>query len=102
MVMLFLYPIWGFALLLLFCTRLRFYGSFVRRATASLLVASFATALFTPVMWGTEGFAMMAPWPTILLEPKHSEFVWELAAFVFAFALLISLFSGRTRANSGP
>jgi hypothetical protein len=89
-----LYPLWGLALLILFCKWLRVHGSLFRRLTVSGVVAVLATALFTLVMWGAEGFAVMAPWFVALVDRQQSGFLWPLAAFVFALALLVNFFSG--------
>ena len=60
-----------------------------------MVVAALATALFTPATWGTEGFAIFAPWyVALLVDPKHTGLLWPLAAFVFAVAALVNLFNG--------
>ena len=92
---LFTYPLWGLALLFLFCRRLAAHGSMARRLAVANVVAALATSLFTPVTWGAEGFALFAPWPMALFDPKHSAFLWELSACVFVIAFVINLSSGR-------
>lgn len=92
---LFTYPLWGLAVLFLLCRRLAAHGSMTRRLAVAFVVAGLVMALFTLVTWGTEGFALFAPWPTALFEPKHSAFLWELAACVFVIAFVINLLSGR-------
>lgn len=92
---LFTYPLWGLVLLFLFCRRLGTHGSMKRRLAVAFVVAGLATALFTPVTWGAEGFALFAPWPMAIFEPKHSAFLWEVAACVFVIAFVINLLSGR-------
>ena len=91
---LFLYPFWGLALLFLFCRWLRVHGSLQRRLTVALVVAALAALLFTPVMFGTEGFAVMAPWPIVFVDAQHSGFLWPLVAFVFILAFAINFRSG--------
>jgi len=90
---LFFYPLWGFALLLSMCSRMRPRGHLGARIVGSLAVASLATLVFAPVMWGGEGFGMMLPWYLALLfGSKHAIASWQLVAFVFALALAITLY----------
>ena len=92
---LFTYPIWGLALLFLFCRKLAPHGLMARRVLLASAVSALATVIFTPVTWGTEGFALLAPWPVAVVEPEHAAFLWELAAFVFVIAITMSLLSSR-------
>ena len=90
----FLYPIWGVALLVLLCIWLRVYGSYVKRLFVSFLVAILGATLFTPAVWGTEGFAFMPPWPVVFIDPRHSQFFWQFGAATFVLAGLVNFFSG--------
>ncbi len=58
--------------------------------------------LFTPVTCGAERFALFAPWPMALFEPKHSAFLCELAACVFVIAFVINLLSGSASPKTSP
>lgn len=88
------YPIWGLALLFLLCKALASFGPLVFRILISAVVAALATFIFTPAMWGGEGFGMMVPWYLGFLDKPHAIFSWQSAALVFIVALTINLLCG--------
>jgi hypothetical protein len=95
-VALYFYPIWGFALLFVLCSRLRPLGSIANRIRAAIVISSIATFTFGPVMWGAEGFGMMLPWYLgLLFDKAHVIVVWQLVVFVFVAAFVINLMPGK-------
>jgi hypothetical protein len=95
-VVLYFYPIWGFALLFAVCSRLRPLGSIGNRVKAAIVISSVATLIFGPVMWGGEGFGMMLPWYLGLLFGKAKVIVvWQLVVLVFVAAFVINLMPGK-------
>ena len=93
-VVMFFYPIWGFALLFLLCKALASFGPLVLRILISMFVAALATFIFTPAMLGGEGFGMMVPWYLGFLDKPHAIFSWQSAAVVFVTAVSINLLCG--------
>jgi len=86
------YPLWGSVLLLGFClglTRLFRHGA--SRPAKILVISSLATLLFTPVVYGTEGFASFAHWSALLIDPRHSTFFWAFVAVTFVASALVTL-----------
>ena len=96
------YPLWGFILLILLCRRLAVRASTTQRSRAALIAATVSTVVFSPVAWGGEGFGFFVPWLTMLFDPRHTAFLWELPVFVFVAAFLICLRSGGPAVPSTP
>ena len=92
--LLLLYPIWGGVCLLWICQKLAGKGTVLQRIVWALLIAVTSTAIFTPVMFGTEGFGFFAPWIIVFFDSQHSIFWWPLSAFVFVVAFTINMASG--------
>lgn len=85
------YPIWGLVPLLIFCRMFEVDGTLGERGARALLVAGFATVIFTPALFGTEGFGFFAPWPIYFFYPKNTGFYWPLGAAVFVLAFIFSV-----------
>ena len=89
------YPLWGLPCLVLICRKLAGIGTRVQRAVWATFVAAVSPLIFTPVLFGTEGFGLFAPWPIIFWDPEHSFFWWPLAVAVFLIAFISNVSSGR-------
>ena len=89
------YPVWGLALLFWVASRLAPSGPWPRRLALSSLVAAGCSVLFTPVGWGTQGFAFVAPWPMAIFDPGHASFIWPSAVGVAIIAFMVALLNGK-------
>jgi len=87
--------------MLLLSFRLAAYGPISKRVLVAAIVASLATLLFTPVVWGSDSFGFIVPWVVMLLSGGHTDFHWASPASVFALSFVINVLSGRaSRAGS--
>lgn len=97
--LLFFYPIWGGICLFFVCRKLGGKGTMFQRVVWGLVVATVSTVIFTPVMFGTEGFGFFAPWMIVLFDPKHTGFWWPISAFIFIAAFIINMMNGEARSD---
>jgi hypothetical protein len=95
LIVLFLYPIWGWAALGAWGYAISTRGSMSIRLILAAIAASTGTALFTPAVWGPpEGFAFFVPWGMALLDKAHMNFFsWKAPACTFFLGFSISLLS---------
>lgn len=93
--LLFFYPFWGLALAALVAARLAPVGGFVKRILGSAMAAAICTGLFAPVAWGTQGFALIVPWPIVFADAKNVTGHWQFPIAVAAISFFIALFSGK-------
>jgi hypothetical protein len=89
------YPIWGLVLVFLVATRFAPVGSVAQRLLRSSLVSLGCTCLFASVAWGSQGFAFIAPWSMLLVDPENVTFHWPFAAGVAVASFLIAFLNGK-------
>jgi len=99
----FTYPFWGLALLLLFCRwATSMFGPAASRFRKIAVVAPLATALFTPVTYGTEGFATFTHWSMVLIDSRHTETSTPLVVFTLVLSILFSFTESKKRTVVPP
>ena len=91
----FFYPFWGLALLWWFCGRLSVCASIQVRLLVAALVGALGALVFSPAMWGAEGFAFMVPWYLVFVDRANTVLGWQLVVPVFVLAFTINLLRGR-------
>lgn len=97
--LLFSYPLWGLALVVLVSGRLAPVGGVVKRMLGSAAVAALCTAIFAPVALGTQGFAFFVPWFAVFVVPESVTVHWQAPIFVATLSFLNALHSGKPRAS---
>jgi hypothetical protein len=92
----FTYPFWGLALLFLFCKwAISKFGPGASTFRRVVLVSPIAALLFSPVVFGTEGFAMLPHWSMALIDPRHSGFYFPLLLATLLISVVICFLVGR-------
>ncbi len=95
----FSYPIWGFFLLASFCSWSE--GKFfldLSRAQRVLLISLTSALLFTPVVFGTEGFGFITHWSIAIFYPSNFGAFIPFFVITFIAASVMTYFFG-TRAR---
>lgn len=91
---LYLYPFWGSALYWRFCRSSGPTVDYRIRVLIAIVVGGSSSLIFTPAVFGTEGFAFFVPWWVRFLDKQHTHaFSWAGAA-VFGIGVLINLLTG--------
>lgn len=92
--LLYLYPVWGLAVFLWFCRSSGPTRDFRIRGLIAVVVAATAALIFTPAMWGTQGFALFVPWWMYTIDKQDTLLFPWAGPVVFLLALAINVLTG--------
>jgi hypothetical protein len=90
------YPFWGFALFYFFCKwATSKFGPAASGFRKVALVSPVAAGLFSPVLFGTEGFAWATHWSVALFQPRATSLYFPFLGVTFVLAVLFSFEASR-------